>query len=123
MVALALTRLFNGGTQPLIPAELGWGNGVIMPGESFETEHPETYGPPWVQDPEAVAAVQKAQEELSSAETADGHTGPRDGPEETLHTLSNGDVVNETGQVVGHLSDSVGHLDAAIPPPNQEEQP
>lgn len=121
---MALTRLYNGGTQPLIPADIGWGGGVIMPGESFETDHPETYGPPWVQDPETDAAIQKAQEDLARAEQevaqaegTDGHSGPQDGPQAPeLHTLPNGDVVDTSGRVVGHLDVAT----ATQTTPNQE---
>lgn len=113
------TRLWNGSTQPLIPADVGWGGGVVMPGESFLTDHPETYGPPWTQDPEADArleaahrdaqealqALVAAETEVSSAEQSLPVSGqqeaPQDGPQ--LHVNPNGDVINQSGQVVGHV--------------------
>lgn len=113
------TRLWNGSTQPLIPADIGWGGGVVMPGESFLTDHPSTYGPPWTLDPEADArleaahrdaqealqALVRAETEVSSAEQSlpvqGPPTAPQDGPE--LHVNPNGDVTNESGQVVGHI--------------------
>lgn len=110
-----MARLFNGGTQPLV---VEWGAGVVMPGEWIETDHPETYAPPWVQDPEASAAV-SAREAAGGDETPnttpspdsppEGLSGAENAPEPLagegpeLHTLDNGDVVNQAGQVVGHI--------------------
>lgn len=90
-----------------------------MPGESFLTDHPETYGPPWTEDPEADAraeqahrdaqealqALVRAETEVSSAEQSspvqEPPTAPQDGPE--LHVNPNGDVINQSGVVVGHI--------------------
>jgi len=49
-----VTVYFNGGTQPLVP-EGRWGEGVVMPGERYETDG--ELGPPWTIDPEAEAAL------------------------------------------------------------------
>lgn len=137
------TRIFNGGTTPLVPAGQ-WGQGVVMPGEFIDVDDPEGYAvnrpnSPWVTDPEAVSALQslaEAQAGDSSDSAPDGHSesqvtpqGPLPdptpgvpaesggqsepfpqeppagaGPE--LHTLPNGDVVNQSGEVVGHIEPS-----------------
>jgi len=58
-----LVELFNGSSQPLVPTgAVGWGGGVIMPGESFKTDNPEAYaadqpGSPWSTDLEATRAL------------------------------------------------------------------
>lgn len=58
-----LVELFNGSSQPLVPTgAVGWGGGVIMPGESFKTDSPEAYaadqpGSPWSTDLEATRAL------------------------------------------------------------------
>lgn len=119
-----MTRLYNGGTQPLVPCEDGWGEGVVMPGESIETDRPETYGTPWTEDAEATASLQAllAAQQASSpnpsdtpsdgvSEAQDGsqapsHPPPGDGPQ--LHTLDNGDVVDPAGNVVGHIDAPTG---------------
>lgn len=116
---MSQTRLWNTSTQPLVPSDVGWGGGVVMPGESFLTDHPESYGPPWTTDPDADARLAEAQQRLqnavgelvsaetavSSVETADAVSGqqggPQDGPE--LHVNPNGDVINQAGEIVGHL--------------------
>lgn len=51
-----MARLFNGGSQPLVPAGL-WTDGVVMPGEYIDVDNPEAYGPPWVVDREAEKAL------------------------------------------------------------------
>lgn len=106
---------FNGGSMPLVP-EGRWGEGVIMPGEPYETD--AILGSPWVQDPEAVAALQGLREATAgdgSQSSPEAPSGPQDAqqaPQEgvqpesepEVHVDPSGDVVNDsTGQVVGHL--------------------
>src|ERR1017187_8482950 len=83
-----MTRLFNGSTQPRV---ITWGEGVVMPGESFETDNPEGYAPnregsPWTTDPEAARALLSAQE-AGAGDTsevgADGLSGAQDAPQPT----------------------------------------
>jgi hypothetical protein len=80
-----------------------------MPGESYETD--KQLSPPWTQDAEAEAALEAriaaegnppvAATEAVSAAPVPAQAPPVEGPQ--LHTLDNGDVVNEAGQVVGHV--------------------
>ena len=99
-----MTLYFNGGTQPLVPCVGGWGEGVVLPGQSFETA--AVLGPPWTEDAEAAAALVSVPDPgtgVSSDSASDGHSEPQDAPgTPELHTLDNGDVVNEAGQVIGH---------------------
>ena len=104
-----MTLYFNGGTQPLVPCVDGWGEGVVMPGYSFETD--AVLGPPWTEDAEAAAAIVTVPDPGAgdpSGSAADGHSEPQVTPEPpvsgapTLHTLDSGDVVNEAGVIVGH---------------------
>lgn len=62
MAKAKLSKLFNRSTQPLVPDDVGWGGGVVMPGEFFKTASPEGYAPdqsgsPWTVDQEAEAAL------------------------------------------------------------------
>lgn len=108
-----MTRYFNGGTQPLV---LRWGEGVIMPGEHVDTD--DVLGPPFTVDEEAsraLDAVQSAQAEAMSAISADAVSGPQDAPQSTsagdgpvLHEQPNGDVVNQAGEIVGHIDNQGG---------------
>ena len=102
-------RLFNGSTQPRVVA---WGEGVIMPGESFETDNPEGYQPdtpgsPWTVDAEASSALLSAQDEGAgdtSQIAADGHTDTQVGPWGVdLHTPdSDGSVTQDEAGESGH---------------------
>lgn len=64
------TRLWNSGSQPLVPHQIGWGNGAVPPGGSFLTAAPESYGPPWIMDPEADQRLQQEQQALDAAQGA-----------------------------------------------------
>lgn len=81
------TRLFNGSTQPRV---VTWGEGVVMPGESFETDSPEGYAPdtpgsPWTTDAEASSALLSAAD-ASAGDTsesgADSHSEAQDAPQQ-----------------------------------------
>ena len=66
-----LTKLFNRSTQALVPDDVGWGSGVVMPGEYFETASPEGYGPdkpgsPWTVDGEASSGLLRIKVTLPS---------------------------------------------------------
>lgn len=85
--APAQTRLFNRTTQARV---LVWGAGVIMPGESFLTDRPESYAPdepgsPWTVDEEAGRAVAAILRTPQVAPTSpppsgsDGHSEPAGG--------------------------------------------
>ena len=63
-----MARIFNSGTWPLV---VQWGEGVVMPGESIEVDNPESYGHPWVQDPEAEQALKKRTQQKQDDPPAD----------------------------------------------------
>lgn len=90
-----MPRYYNGGTVPLIP-EGRWGEGVIMPGEPYDTD--SELGPPWTLDTETTEATQAhaaSQLEDLQANAMEAHAHESVQP--------NGDVVNEAGQIVGHV--------------------
>lgn len=101
-----MTRYYNGGTQPLVP-EGRWGEGVIMPGEAYETD--AVLGPPWTVDAEADAALGQTQGDTSEA--VSGPENASQGPAEdvpegnislSVHVEPNGDIVDQAGQMIGH---------------------
>ena len=114
-----LTELFNGSAQPLV---LQWGEGVVMPGESFKTDKPEGYAPdqpgsPWTTDAEAARAVLRLQQSQTTnpsdssqdghSEAAGGLSGPQDAPPLIAPnpgvSLVGDEVVDGQGNVVGHI--------------------
>jgi hypothetical protein len=136
-VADEKVRLFNRTTQPQIPvADIAWGAGVVMPGESFLTAEPEGYAPnqpgsAWVTDEEAsaVLSAREAQASVTPDSPAEGATGPQDAAQpyttetspthmlagaEVVHVEPDGNVVNDAGEIVGHVEQT---------PPNQAANP
>jgi len=94
------TRLYNGGTQPLVPAGR-WGDGVIMPGEWIEVDDPGSYGPPWRRDDEVEGESSPRAPEAAHGPEVAREPPPGLGPD--VRVLDNGDVVSQAGQVVGHI--------------------
>lgn len=75
-------KLFNSDTQPRVVA---WGDGVVRPGEFIEVENPDSYGWPWVRDPEAEKALEKKRAKADSApadEKPSEVTAVNDSPQE-----------------------------------------
>lgn len=111
------TRLFNRTTQPRV---LEWGSGVVMPGESFLTDHPETFAPDtpnsaWTVDAEAASQLPPSPGVTSPpasppdglSEPAGGLTGANPGAPGTAETVMvepNGEIRNEAGAVVGYVN-------------------
>ena len=103
---------FNGGTQPLVP-EGRWGEGVIMPGERYETE--AVLGPPWVIDAEAEAALAATNPAVVSPPPAPPVAVPSDSSTEVASAPQ--DAPQDPSDVVVSAADP-----AASETPNQESK-
>ncbi len=127
------TRLFNRTTQPRV---LDWGSGVVMPGESFKTDHPESFAPDtpgsaWTVDSEAAAALVRSNSPIPTsppASPADGLSGVQDAPQvantappgpvpETVEVEPNGEIRNDQGVVIGYVNQAA----EAATNPTQEQ--
>lgn len=105
-----MTRYHNGGTVPLVPPGQ-WGAGSIKPGEHYDTD--AVLGPPWVADVQATNPPADTPEAASMADNApQAPSEPPAGEGPTLTELDNGDVVNEAGQVIGHVANR-DHIEPA----------
>ena len=102
------TWIYNGGTQPLVPAGR-WGQGVVMPGEGIEVDNPETYGSPWTTDPESdpkpVSPPVTPEPDNPAGSGMEGVSGADNASREPSLTVEpDGDVVNQAGDVIGHVN-------------------
>lgn len=139
------TRLYNRSTRPVT---IRWGMGVIMPGEYIETDSPESFAPDqqgsaWTVDAEATQALLALRRPLLDFHSPDPPTPvsepqgapggpsndpPPSAPEPVVHIEPNGDVVTDTGLVIGHTDPAEPNephepsegADSTTPNPQQE---
>lgn len=134
-----LVELFNGSSQALVPAEaIGWGGGVIMPGESFKTYNPEGYaadqpGSPWCTDLEATRALLRPVDPDATNPSDSSQDGPSvapvspQGQDQALapadaagvpvtHMLAGAERSPEVNLVGDELVDAQGHVIGHIVP-------
>lgn len=104
-----MPRYYNGGYEPLVP-EGRWGEGVIMPGEPYDTD--AELGAPWTCDAETDAAL-AAEPEPEPAPAPEPEAAPEPEPEAPVvaehvegTVQPNGDIVNADGQIVGHVDNN-----------------